>query len=295
MDLRVLRYFLTVAREKSIVKAAEALHVTQPTLSRQLRDLEDEFGARLFLRGSKTKGITLTEKGFLLRKRAEEIVELADRTQEEMNADDAEVGGDIMIGGGESDAMRLVARVVNTLQQQYPDIHYHLFSGNAEDVKERLDKGLLDFGVFIAPVDLTKYETLQLPAQDRWGLIVRKDSPFAKRAFIAPEELIGIPLWMSRQVLTADMFEAFAGLHPGALNVIGTYNLVFNAALMVSEGAGCLLSLDKLVDTGPDSDLCFVPLAPARSSDLFIAWKKYQILGKAAEAFLKGMRELCHK
>lgn len=292
MDLRVLRYFLTVVREKSIVRAADALHVTQPTLSRQLKELEDEFGATLFVRGNRSQGIVLTDKGMLLRQRAEELVELADRTQAEMSSDDTVVSGDIMIGGGESDAMRIIAKAANTLQKKYPDIHYHLYSGNAEDVKERLDKGLLDFGIFVEPADLHKYETLRLPAKDRWGLLVRTDSPLSAMQYVTASQLIGIPLIVSRQSRMLKAFEEWSGIDEQQLNIVATYNLIFNASLMVSEGFGCALCLDKLIHTGPSSALRFLPLNPVSEVHLDFAWKKYQVLNKPAEVFLEEIRRL---
>ena len=179
MEIRVLRYFLAVAREESISGAAGYLHLTQPTLSRQLMDLEEELGKKLFLRGSRK--VTLTEDGLLLRKRAEEILDLVEKTQSEFHeTDQAGISGDIYIGGGETQAMRMVAQTARELQADHPQIRYHLYSGNAEDVSERLDKGLLDFGMMIRPFDIKKYDSVQLPATDTWGVLMRKDSPWQK-------------------------------------------------------------------------------------------------------------------
>lgn len=293
MDLRVLRYFLTVVRERSIVGAADVLHLTQPTLSRQLKDLEEEFGATLFLRGNKTQGLVLTEKGMLLRRRAEELVELADRTQLEMSRDDTAVSGEIMIGGGESDAMRIVAKAAKTLQKKYPAIHYHLFSGNSEDVKERLDKGLLDFGIFVEPTDLGKYEKLRLPANDRWGLLVRADNPLAAKDSLALDDLLDIPLIVSRQRQVGEAFAQRSGIEEERLNVVATYNLIYNAALMAQEGFGSVLCLDKLIPTGPTDRLRFIPMEPPVEVHLDFAWKKYQVRSKAAQVFLETMGQLC--
>lgn len=293
MDLRVLRYFLTVAREKSIVHAADVLHVTQPTLSRQLKDLEEEFGATLFVRGNKSQGLTLTEKGILLRRRAEELVELADRTQEEMHSDDGLLAGDVWIGAGESDVMRLIAKAAFALQKQYPDIHYHLLSGNAEDIKERLDKGLLDFGVFAEPSDLQKYDKLRLPETDRWGLLARADSPLAQLSAIVPEQLSGLPVIVSRQQLFAKSHPVFPGVENKRLNIVATYNLIYNAALMTEEGFGYAITLEKLVKTDENSKLRFIPLKPQVELHWDIAWKKYQVSSKAAQAFLEKIREFC--
>ena len=171
MDIRVLRYFLAVTREESISGAAESLHMTQPTLSRQLMDLEEEIGKKLLIRGNRR--ITLTEEGMLLRKRAAEIIDLVEKTEAELMAPDEVVSGDICIGGGETDAMSLIARIATDLQRSCPNIRYHLFSGNADDVTERLDKGLLDFGILIEPADMKKYDYIRLPATDTWGLLIR--------------------------------------------------------------------------------------------------------------------------
>lgn len=292
MDLRVLRYFLTVVQEQSIVGAAEVLHITQPTLSRQLKDLEKEFGAKLFIRGNKTQGLSLTEKGMLLRRRAEELIELADKTQVEMQSDEQEVIGSLSIGGGESDAMRIIAKAANALKKQHPGIHFQLFSGNAEDVKEKLDKGLLDFGVFVEPTDMRKYETIQLPSTDSWGVLTRRDSPIADKESLTPQELLKIPLLISAQNQVAQTFAEWAGINSDDLHIVATYNLLFNASLMVEEGFGNALCLDKIINT-IGSELCFIPLKPKENIHLSLAWKKYQMLTKPAEVFLDKMYALC--
>lgn len=190
MELRVLRYFLAVAREETISRAAEALHVTQPTLSRQMMELEEELGKTLFLRGKRK--ITLTEEGMFLRKRAQEIVALVEKTEAEFSGPDESISGEVYIGGGETDAMRLIARAAHELRAMHPRITFHLFSGNAEDVTERLDQGLADFGVFIEPADLAKYDFVKLPVRERWGLLMRKDSPLAAKQSVCPEDLSGL-------------------------------------------------------------------------------------------------------
>ncbi|MCC8089919.1 MAG: LysR family transcriptional regulator [Oscillospiraceae bacterium] len=292
MDLRVLRYFLTVVREESISGAAEALHLTQPTLSRQLKELEAEFGAQLFIRGNRAQKLSLTEKGMLLRRRAEELIELADRTQAEMLLQDTEVGGDLNIGGGESAGMRTVARAASDLHAQYPNIRFHLYSGNAEDVKERLERGLLDFGVFIGPASLEPYHTLRLPDADAWGLLVREDSPFAARSSIRPAELQGVPLITSRQEHAIRSLVEWTGIAPEKLNVVATYNLLFNASLLVEAGMGVALCLGGILNT-VGTALRFVPLDRSNVLHLSLAWKKYQTLSKPAELFLAGLRALC--
>ena len=204
MELRVLRYFLAVAREESISDAAEFLHITQPTLSRQLMDLEEELGKQLLIRGKRNRKIMLTEDGMRLRKRAEEIVALADKTEAEFLAADDAVSGDVYIGCGESDAMHIIAKTAVKLRQDYPDIHFHLYSGNAEEVSERMEKGLLDFGIFITSSNIDKYDYLKLPAYDTWGLIMRKSDPLAAKNFITAQDLEELPLIMSRQALVQE-------------------------------------------------------------------------------------------
>ena len=290
MDIRVLRYFLAVAREESISGAAEALHLTQPTLSRQLMDLEEELGVKLLNRGKKNRHVTLTEEGLMLRKRAEEIVTLTDKTIAEFGTSNEVVSGDIYIGGGETNAMRLIARICKKLQSDYPLIRYHLFSGNADDVAERLDKGLLDFGLFIGAANMEKYNYLRLPDTDTWGLLMRKDSPLASKESIHAEDLENIPLIVSRQPMVHNELSGWSGRDFDKFNIVATYNLVYNASLMVDEGFGYALCLDKLVYSADGSSLCFRPLEPKLETHLDIAWKKYQVFSKAAEKFLEALQ-----
>lgn len=289
MELRVLRYFLAVAREETISGAADYLHLSQPTLSRQLMELEEELGKKLLIRGNRK--VTLTEEGHFLRKRAQEIVDLADKTTADFNETDEVISGKVYIGGGETDAMRIVVQSIKKLQQKYPHIEYHLFSGNAEDVTERLDKGLLDFGVLIAVTDIQKYEYLPLPAVDTWGVLMRKDNPLAARDTIRPQDLIGIPLICSRQAMSRNELSGWLGDFSDRLNIIATYNLIYNATLMVDEGVGCALCLDKLVNTTSNSHLCFKPFEPKMEAPLTIVWKKYQVFSKAAQVFLQELRD----
>ena len=289
MEIRVLKYFLAVAREQNITNAAEVLHITQPTLSRQLKELEDEIGKTLFIRGKRK--ITLTEDGRLFRKRAEEIVELVNKTESEFSNSTNEISGEIAIGGGETNGMRLIARTIKKLNINYPHIHYRLFSGNADDVTEKLDKGLLDFGLLIEPVDVTKYEYLQLPFSDTWVLLMRKDNPLAKKKFIEPDDLLDIPIICSRQIIEKSNLTNWLGNDFNKLNIISTYNLIFNASLMVDEGIGCAITLDKLVNTGVDSNLCFRPLKDSKNSNLIFVWKKYQIFSKAQQLFLEELQK----
>lgn len=293
MEIRVLRYFLTVAREGSITRAANFLHLTQPTLSRQLQDLEKELGQKLFIRGS--HNISLTPEGMILRKRAEEIVDMVDKTESVFRSISDTVSGDIYIGGGESESMKYIAEVIKDMREEYPAIKYHLYSGNAEDVTERLDKGLLDFGILIQPTDLSKYEYITLPSKDVWGVLMKKDSALALKKEIKLDDLYDLPLICSRQVVRRtsvknDFLEWFGGNFE-KMNVAATYNLVYNARIMVEEGIGYALTLDKLVNTMHTSNIVFRPLSPKLESGLDIVWKKYQIFSPAANLFLSKLRE----
>ena len=293
MEIRVLRYFLTIAREGSITSAAEQLHITQPTLSRQIKDLEDELGQKLFHRSSHS--MKLTQEGFIFRQRAEEIVAMVDKTSAEFLSMDKPLAGDIYIGGGETLAVSLIADLIAELRAEYPDIRYHLFSGNEADVTERLDRGLLDFGILVQPADLTKYDCIHLPAEDIWGVVMRKDAPLAQKKQITRADLLDLPLIMSRQVLVTkskgnDFIDWF-GDDFDKLNIVTTFNLMYNAALMVKSGVGYAVSIDGIVNTDSESELCFQPLTPKMTSGLDLIWKKYQAFSPAAEMFLERLQE----
>ena len=293
MELRVLRYFLTIAREGSITNAANVLHVTQPTLSRQIHDLEEELGQRLFVRGS--RNMRLTAEGMILRKRAEEIISMVDKTEAEFHSMSNVVSGDIYIGGGETEAVKLIAQIVCELRTAYPGIHYQLYSGNAEDVTERLDKGLLDFGLLIQPADISKYDYFNIPARDTWGVIMRKDIPLAKKETIRKEDLLNVPLICSRQVISEERhrneFAEWFGEDFDKLDIVTTFNLVYNAAIMVEAGVGYAITIDKIANTTESSSLCFRPLEPQLDSGLNIIWKKDQVFSAAAALFFKKLRE----
>lgn len=292
MELRVLQYFLAVAREQSISGAAQSLHLSQPTLSTQLKNMEQELGKQLLVRGTPgSRKITLTEEGMILRKRAEEILDLVKKTESEISLSDKVIMGDVFIGAGETDTIRLFARVAKDLQKKYPGIRYHIFSGNAISVLEQLDKGLIDFGQVFGPVDSSKYASIKLPIKDTWGVLMRKDSPLAKKEVIVPEDLWDKPLIISSQKGDDWPTSNWMKRDIKKLNIIASYNLVFNASLLVDEGLGYALTFDKLINTSGNSNLCFRPLFPKLESEASIIWKKYQIFSKAAEKFLEVFRE----
>ncbi len=289
MEIRVLRYFLAVAKEENISRAAEILYITQPTLSRQLIELEEELGKKLFIRG--TRKITLTEEGMLLKKRAEEIISLIEKTEAEVSSSDESISGEIYIGGGESEGIRIVAQAAKQLQKEYPNIKYYLSSGNAEDIVEKLDKGLFDFGILTGTPDVRKYNFIKLPFKDIWGLLMRKDNILAQKNSIKAEYLADVPIFCSRQSEAQKEISQWAGKNIDELNIIGTYNLIYNASIMVEEGIGCALCLDKIIKTDNRSLLCFKPLEPKLGSELYFVWKKSQIFSKAAKKFIEKLKE----
>lgn len=289
MEIRVLKYFLAVARVQNISAAAESLFLSQPTLSRQLKELEEELGKQLFIRGSRK--ITLTEEGLLLRKRAEEIVELMDKTEKELLGSDEQVSGEIYIGAGETDGLRLIAKAAKELQEQYPQITYRIVSGDAVDITERLDKGLIDFALLLEPVDISKYSYLKFPVKDIWGVLMRRDCPLARKKCISSKDLQDMQLIVSRQALDGSELTRWLKNGSEQLNIVSTYNLVYNASLMVDEGLGVALCLDKIINVSGDSSLCFRPLKPRLEVGMSLVWKKYQVFSKAAEKFILKMQE----
>ena len=288
MELRELKYFLAVAQEQSITKAAEYLYIAQPSLSKQMQNLEKEVGRPLFLRGSRK--ITLTETGILLKKRAEEMIALYEKTQAEISAAPEEVGGDVFIGGGESYALMTVAQAAREVQVMYPSVRFNLYSGDAAYVLEKLDKGLIDFGVVVDFPDIEKYCAMRLPHEDEWGVLLRRDDPLAAREGIRAEDLFGARIITSQQALKprSRVCEWF-GKDVGRLNVVARYNLIYNASLLVKAGMGCALGLDRLINTAADGELCFRPLMPAVRTTLDLVWKKYAVFSKPAQIFLDAL------
>ena len=278
---------MEAAREGNVTHAAQRLHVSQPTLSRQLKDLEDELGKKLFTRSNYS--IKLTEEGMLFRKRAEDILEMADKTLAEFKALDEVNGGDIHIGCAESNGIAPFIRAIQKLKEKYPRIRYHFYSSGTDAVNERLDRGLLDFAIIIQEVDLEKYNYLKMPSRDHWGLIMCKDHPLAKHSCIHLNDLTEIPLILSRQAMREEMPRWFGEVQD-KLNIVATYDLLFNTSVMVREGFGCVLGFDGLVYTGPDSDLCFRPLEPTLTSPMYIIWKKYQVFSPVASLLLEELK-----
>lgn len=292
MELRVLEYFLAVAREQSITGAARSLHLSQPTLSTQLRDLERELGKQLLIRGTPgSRKITLTEDGLLLRRRAEEILSLVRKTTDEIALSNELIAGDISIGAGETDGIRVLARAAKKVRAEHPDIHFHISSGDGKDVLERLDHGLIDFGLLLQRVSPAKYEILEIPVTETWGVLMRRDSPLAAKKTISPEDLRELPLIISRQETSRALVSAWLGQDLTEFHIAATYSLLYNGSLMVEEGIGYALGLDHIINTSGDSPLCFRPFSPPLRVGAYLVWKKYQIFSRAAEYFLRALKK----
>lgn len=280
MELRVLRYFLAVAQEENITKAAALLHVTQPTLSRQLMQLEEELGCKLFRRSQYR--IILTDAGMLLRRRAQEIVELADKTEREFAQSEEELSGEIAIGCGETQSMTFLSRHIRSFRSLYPKVQFRIYSANADDIKERLEKGLLDMGLLTEPVDIGRYAFLRLPQKDRWGVLVPKGSALAEKETVTSQDLVGIPLLLSGREQVRGELANWFGENYGHIEVAATFNLILNAANMVKNGVGVALCfyLENISDA-----LKFVPLSPQLETGTVLAWKKDKPLSPAADQF----------
>lgn len=291
MEIRVLRYFLETAREGNMTRAAERLFISQPTMSKQLKELENELGAKLFIRSNYS--IRLTEAGLLLRDRAEDILSLVAKTEAEFKSLEETNSGDIFVGAPESEAMSLFAEAVHTLQKNYPRIRCNIYSGNLSDVCERLDKGLLDFAIVMSYVDLSKYNYLELPMKDTWGILMRKDDPLAGKSSFAASDLDKLPLICSRQWIDQES-PRWLGAAAKDMNIVATYNLVFNGSVMVRAGMGYAVVLDKLVNTGEESDLTFIPLSGVPQTEMYVIWRKYQTFTPIANLLLQELKtRLC--
>lgn len=287
MEIRTLRYFLAVAREENMTRAARLLHVTQPALSKQLKALEEELGKKLFTRHSFS--IKLTEEGMLLRNRAEDLVSMADKIENEFLSLDEITGGNLYLGLAESYQISFLAREIRKLKEKYPDLKYHITSGDTEQVAEKLDKGLLDFAVLAEIPDASKYESLVFPKADTWGLVMPSDDPLAKKKAIRVDDLIGLPLFCSGQAWEKD-FPAWAKDKMNRLHLEGSFRLSYNASVFAKEKLGYLLTFDKLIDTSGESGLVFRPLSPKLETNLYLIWKKYQTFSPIAEKFLSQIK-----
>lgn len=285
MELRVLNYFLMVAREENITKAAQLLHVTQPTLSRQLMQLEEELGVKLFHRGKHS--VSLTEDGMLLRRRALELVALSEKTKMELQHKKEMPTGEIAIGCGETKSMSILSENMVSFRQKHPLVQFSIYSAIADDIKERIEKGLLDMGLLVEPVDISKYEFIRLPLKEQWGVLVRMDSPLAEKVFVTSEDLREVPLLMVRRELVRNELANWFGDAYEQLEIAATYNLIVNAAYMVERGLGAALCFDLGTVF---ENLRFVPLAPRMETGSVLVWKKNQTLSAAQSLFIQHIR-----
>ena len=287
MEIRTLRYFLAVAREENMSRAAEILHVTQPTLSKQLKSLEDELGKKLFTRHSFS--IRLTDEGILLRNRAEDLISMADKIEKEFVSLDDITGGELYLGLAESFQIKHLAKVIKEFKTRYPNLHYHITSGDTEQIADKLDKGLLDFLVLAEYPDSHKYEFIEFPESDRWGLVIPKDDLLAGKKSIRAKDLAGLPLFCSEQAWNNEVKE-WAGSDFPKMKLEGSFRLSYNGSIFAKEGLGYLLTFDHLVDTSDSSGLVFRPLAPKLETKLYIAWNRYQTFTPIAERFLEQLQ-----
>lgn len=287
MEIRVLRYFLAVVREESITKAAEALHITQPTLSRQLSQMEDEVGVRLFDRG--TCKITLTNEGILLRRRAEEILQLVDTTERELVEQDEQVEGKISIGCGEIAAVRMLPELIRTFREKYTRVSFDIFTATADLVKEQMDKGLLDIGLLLEPVDMEKYDFIRLDMKENWVVLMRPDDPLAEKKYVTAEDLLPLPLILPRRLNVQSELASWFGDHYGNINVAFTSNLCTNSAVMVGAGLAYSLVIEGAV-LWDQSKITYRPLFPALTATSVLAWKRGQPFSPAATKFINQIK-----
>ena len=288
MEIRTLRYFLEAAREENMSKAAERMHISQSALSNQLNGLEEELGKKRFVRHSFS--IELTEEGMLLRKRAEDLLSMADKITAEFASMDDIIGGNIYFGCAESYQIRHLAALIKRFKKQYPGFHYHITSGDTEQVTEKLDKGLLDFAVLVERPDYAKYNVVKMPESDRWGLVMPAGCALAQKDCITFEDLRGLPLFCSGQGWHADL-PLWCGERINELTLEGSFRLSYNASVFTREGLGYLLTFEHLVDTSSESGLVFRPLYPELTTDMFIIWKKHQVFTPIAERFINELQK----
>ena len=291
MDVRSMQYFLAIAQEGSFTKAAEVLHMTQPPLSRQMKDLEAELGVALFDRSG--KGVSLTEEGLVFRERAQEVVDLVSQVENDMRLGEGGIAGEVRIACGESDAVTLLAKAAQRLQRAHPHISYRLLSGDGDFVQDRLGAGAADFGLLVVgQVDSERYDFLKLPVRDRWGVLVEEGDELAQKTYVAPVDLTERPLMLPyRAAMSSDLMTWFGDARAN-LDVVATYDLAYNASRFAKAGFGCAVALDGIVDSGSGSGLAFRPLRPALETDLFLVWRRSHRLSRAARAFSEEVRRL---
>ena len=290
MELRTLRYFLAAAQEENITRAADILHVTQPTLSRQIMDLERELGVTLMLRGK--NGLKLTDDGILFRQRAQEIVELADRLEKDFAERQNDIGGMVVIGASEVGGSQTLAKLIKEFSEKYPAVQFKLYNETVDNIKDRLDKGLVDIGLLLEPIDVTKFDYIRLSQQDTWGLLVRDDHELAERSSLTAEDVVSCPLILPlRENMRAEILH-WLGREEKDLKIPMFYTLLSNAALMVAEGLGCAFCMDGALAIRSDPRLRFIPLEPRRMTHSVLVWKKNKLFSPATSLFIQEINML---
>lgn len=288
MEIRILRYFLTVVREESISRAAEILHITQPTLSRQLSQMEEEVGVKLFHRGARK--ITLTNEGILLKRRAEEILTLVERTEKELVEQDKLVEGRVSIGSGEAAAVHILAEIMESFGQKYPFVSFDIFTANADLVKEQMEKGLIDVGVLLEPIDISKFDFIRLTQKERWVVLMRPDDILAEKEFITPKDLEGVSVILPRRQNVRNELSSWFGDSCQNIKVQFTSNLSTNGAIMVQEGLGYSLVIEGSVPFLDKEEIIYRPLYPELTASCVLAWKKQQPFSLAVTRFIEYMK-----
>lgn len=288
MEIRVLRYFLTVVREQSITKASEVLHITQPTLSRQLAQMEEEIGVKLFDRG--TRKITLTNEGLLLRRRAEEILQLVDKTEKELIVQEEQVEGKITIGCGETASVQILPELIESFHEKYPRVNFDLYTATADHVKNQMDRGLADIGLLLEPIDIEKYEFIRLDMKEKWVVLMRPDDPLAEKEFVTAGELSKLPLVLPRRLKVQSELASWFGDYYENLNVLFTSNLSTNAAVMVRKGLAYSLVIEGMIPFWDQSKIIYRPLYPELTATSVLAWKRVQPFSLATTKFIEHIK-----
>ncbi len=288
MEIRVLRYFLTVVREQSITGASEVLHITQPTLSRQLAQMEEEIGVKLFERGARK--ITLTNEGILLRRRAEEILQLVDKTEKELVEQEEQIEGKITIGCGEIASVQLLPELFESFHKKYPLVSFDIYTATADNVKDQMDKGLIDIGLLLEPIDIEKYDFIRLNMKERWVVLMRPNDPLAEKEYVTADELSRLPLIMPRRLQVQSELASWFGDCYEKLNVSFTSNLNTNAAVMVSRGLGCAICIEAMMAFWDQSKITYRPLYPYLTATSVLAWKRGQPFSPASTKFIEHIK-----
>ncbi|WP_057765731.1 LysR family transcriptional regulator [Companilactobacillus tucceti] len=288
MELRTINYFIAVANEGNISRAAKVLHISQPALSKQMSELESELNIQLFIRTNRK--IQLTDEGEYFLKHSQEIVSLVDKTINNINRTE-DIQGDVYIGSGETQAFNMIAKTMQNILKKHPKVKFHLFSGNADDIYSKMSNGLLDFSILIEPFETKDYDYLKLPFIDQWGVLMNRDSPLANRKFVTPKDLVDKPLMMSNQTSVKNIFNTWFGQPVDNLNIISTYNLITNPSKMVAQGLGYAFTFEDLITPSEENNLEFVPLKPDLLVNLDLVWNKNPHFSKAADTFLNHFRE----